>query len=35
MAISIFKTGMLEEDADAANMKFDVQLIEYEAIQIG
>ena len=25
-----FQGGMLEEDADAANMKFDVQLIEYE-----
>ena len=25
-----FQDGMLEEDADAANMKFDVQLIEYE-----
>ena len=25
-----FQDGMLEMDADAANMKFDVQLIEYE-----
>ena len=25
-----FQDGMLVEDADAANMKFDVQLIEYE-----
>ena len=25
-----FQDGMLEEDTDSANMKFDVQLIEYE-----